>query len=394
METDVVVVGAGPAGSVAAQRLAAAGARVVLLERATFPRDKPCGDGVAARGLAVLERIGLGQWASRFPLPNAGRLTSPDGQVLDVGLRPDDNYCYGRTIPRRLLDERLAQAAVEAGAHLMEGTRVRGGERDVTSGVSIVADGLRMSAQLIILADGSHASVTRQLGLVRRSPELIAIRQYLAGDLGPSGRMEIHFRRGIAPGYIWVFPVGGDHVNVGVGTLSSRVRRGRLSLREILDRFIADPLAAGGRLAQAEPVGQARGHPLRTWLGNMRAHADRVLIAGDAAGLVNPLSGEGIASALESGELAATHALKALETGDFSARALASYSRDLAARYGANYRAARILRLMLSFPGLLNRVFRRLRHDQEMALLVGYIIIGYKSSRLALRPAALLRLLA
>jgi flavin-dependent dehydrogenase len=129
-------------------------------------------------------------------------------------------------------------------------------------------------------------------------------------------------------------------------------------------------------------------------LERTRSYAGRILVAGDAAGLVNPLTGEGIAAALESGQLAATHALSALETGDFSACALASYGRALRARFLADQRAARFLRLALFVPRLFNRVMRRLNHDPELALLIGYIIIGYKPPRLALRPRTLLRLLA
>ncbi len=394
MQTDVAVVGAGPAGSVAAQRLAAVGVRVVLLERATFPRDKPCGDGVSGRGLAVLVRAGLDEWVSQFPAPKVLRLTSPDGQVLDVRPETGGGYCYGRTIPRRLLDARLAQAAVEAGVRLVEGTRVRGVEWAGGSRPSVVADGLEVTAQLVILADGSHAPVTRHLGLVRELPEMIAVRRYFAGDTGPADRLEIHFEPDIIPSYTWLFPEGDGYANVGTGAFTWRVRRDGVVPREVLARFVAGHAATEGRLARAEPVGPVRGHPLRTWSGGTRTHAERVLVAGDAAGLVNPLSGEGIAAALESGELAATHALAALEAGDFSARALATYSRALEARHRADWRAARFLRLVLSRPRLLDRVFRRLRRDQELALLIGYIIIGHKSPRLALRPTTLLRLLA
>jgi len=394
MQADVAIVGAGPAGSVAAQQLAAAGVQVVLLERATFPRDKPCGDGVSTRGLAVLARMGLGEWASRFPAPEVMRLTSPDGQVIDVRPEADDGYCYGRTIPRRRLDARLVQTAVEAGTHLVEGTRVRGAEWIDGPKPSVVADGLEVTTQLIILADGSHAPVMRRLGLVQEPPELIAMRQYFAGDTGPSERMEIHFQPEILPGYTWLFPVGNGRVNVGTGTSTRRVRRGEVLLREVLAHFVAGHPVTEGRLARVEPVGPAQGHPLRTQLGSTRTHAERVLVAGDAAGLVNPLSGEGIAVALESGELAATHALAALEAGDFSAPALAPYSQALEARYGADQRAARFLRLALDAPRLLNRVFRQLRRDEELALLIGTIIIGHKSPRLALRPTTLLRLLA
>ena len=391
--TDVAIVGAGPAGSVAAQRLAAAGVEVVLLEQAAFPRDKACGDGVSAAGLAALARTGLGEWARQFPAPEVLRLTSPDGRPLDVRPETGDGHCYGRTIPQRLLDARLAQAAVETGARLVEGTRVRGVEWPDRGGPTVVAAGLKVNAQLVILADGSNAAITRRLGLVQEEPELVAVRQYLAGDTGPSQRLEIHFQRDIIPGYTWLFPMGDGRVNVGTGTFVRRVRRGEMSLRDTLARFLADPVITAGRLAQAEPLGPLRGHPLRARLGDTRTHAERLLVIGDAAGLVSPLSGEGIAPALESGELAAAHALTALERGDFSARALASYSRALEARYAADQRAARVLRLALNLPRLLDRVFHKLRQERELALLVGYIVIGHKSPRLALRPTTLLRLL-
>lgn len=393
MKTDVAIVGAGPAGSIAAHRLACAGVQVALLERATFPRDKACGDGVSADGLAVLARTGLGEWATQFTAPEVLRLTSPDGQVLDVRPEPIHGHCYGRVIPRRLLDARLARAATEAGAHLLEKTRVQNVEQANGHSPHVITDGLTIDAQIVILADGSNAPITRRMGLVREPPDLIAIRQYFAGDTGPAKRLEIHFEPWITPGYTWVFPLNDGHVNVGTGTFAKRVHQDGVALRDILNRFTAALATAEGRLAQAEPVGPMRGHPLRTRLGNTRTHAEHVLVAGDAAGLVSPLSGEGIARALESGELAAAHALKALEAGDFSAQALASYSRALKARYGADQRAARIAGLTLNKPRLLNRIFRKLQQDEELAMLIGYIVLSHKSPRLALRPRTLLRLL-
>lgn len=394
MQADVAVVGAGPAGSIAAHRLASAGVRVALLERATFPRDKACGDGVSSHGLAVLARTGLNEWAAQFTAPEVLRMTSPDGQVLDVWPESINGHCYGRIIPRRLLDARLAQAATEAGALLLESTRVRRVERLNGRSLHVVADDLTLETQLVILADGSNASITRRMGLIQKPPDLIAIRQYFAGDTGPAKRLEIHFEPWITPGYTWVFPVGNGHVNVGTGTFARRVHQDGIALRDILNRFTVDLAATGGRLAQAEPVGPVRGHPLRTRLGSTHTHAERVLVAGDAAGLISPLSGEGIARALESGELAADHALQALEAGDFSPQALSSYSRALSAHYGADQRAARVASLVLNKPRLLNRIFRKLQQDDELALLIGYIVLSHKSPRLALRPMTLLRLLA
>jgi len=393
IHSDVAVVGAGPAGSAAAFTLASAGVPVVLLERSTFPRDKACGDGVSARGLEALARMGLGEWSSRFPAPQVLRLSAPDGQVLDVRPEMGAGTCYGRTIPRYALDARLAQAAQEAGARLVEGVHVREIERTGDGPVHLRAADLEVSAQLLILADGSHAPLTRSLGLANGLPELVAIRRYLEGDAGPAERIEIHFRADILPGYTWVFPAGEGRVNVGTGSFVRSVRQGQVALRQELERFAEGRLDIAGRLASARPAGPTSGHPLRTDLARTRTHAARMLVAGDAAGLVNPLSGEGIAPALESGELAARTALAALQRGDLSARALYGYSRALRQRYAADGRAARLLRRALNSRPLLNRVFRRLRADEELALQVGYVVIGHHSPRRLLRPETLLRLL-
>ena len=339
-----------------------------------------------------MERLGLGGWTERFHRPAVVRLVSPTGQVLDRQADAGDDYCYGRIIPRRLLDERLAQAAVEAGARLVEETQVSAVEQ-ADSNVQVLADGKQVTAQLAILADGSHMPVTRQLGLALDPAELVALQQYLAGDVGPEERMEFHFAGSVLPFYHWLFPMGDGRVNVGTATYAQWAQKGRTNLQKALTNFISDPAASGGRLARAEPVSSMRGHPMYTGVSNAPSHAERVLVAGDAAGLVSPLTGEGIAPALESGELAAAHALTALETGDFSAQALASYSRDLVSRYGTDQRAARILRRALSIPPLFNRIFRQLQRDRELALFIGYIFIGHTSPRVLLRPATWLRLL-
>ena len=390
---DVVVVGAGPAGSLAARHLALAGVRVLLLERATFPRDKPCGDGVSYAGLEVLARNGLGEWAAGFTAPEVLRVVAPNGEYVEVrppALAPGE--CYGRTIPRRLLDARLAQSAVEAGARLQEGVRVRRVEREA-AGLQVVADGLTVSAPLVILADGSLATVTRRLGLPAGETEMVAVRQYLAGDEAPAGLLELHFQRAIVPGYTWIFPLGDGRVNIGSGAFTAQTRAGGLNLREVLSRFIADQQAAAGRLARPRPLGPPRGHPLRARLGRARPYADRLLVAGDAAGLVNPLTGEGITPAMESGEIAARHAVAALKSGAFSASALAAYGRELRRRFLPDQRAARFLRLCLSSPGLLDRMVRRMQRDSDTALEIGSVIIGYRSPRTILRPLLLWRIL-
>jgi menaquinone-9 beta-reductase len=392
-DTEVTIIGAGPSGAIAAQRLASAGVRVTLLDKATFPRDKSCGDGLTADGIQILERTGLTEWLEQFTRIDVLRLSGPDGKYCDIELTPAHGFGNGRVIPRLLLDARLVQAAVDAGATLKEGVRVRQVETDTGRGpIRVTANGLNISADLVILADGSHAPITRSLGLVNKNPDLVAIRQYLIGDTGPANRIEIHFQQWILPGYSWLFPTGDGRVNIGTGTSTQRVHNKDTNLNQVLARFTEDPILEG-RLQHAETDGPVRGHPLRTQFGSTRTHAERIMVIGDAAGLISPFTGEGIAPGMHSAELAAQHALAALSTGDLSSNRLAAYSQALRQDFKANHRAARLLQKSVNSPALLNFLFGRMRRDPELALIVARIIVAQKSPTEAFKVRTILHTL-
>jgi menaquinone-9 beta-reductase len=387
IKADVAVIGAGPGGSVAAQRLAEKGLKIVLLEWKKVPWVKTCGDLVTREGLKALEHGGLNEWADQFSPVKKLRFTSPDEQVLDVPLIGEP---IARIIPRRQLDERLVQSAVAAGVELFDDTRVRSVKIN-NSDASVSADGVSVKAQMVILADGSHAPITRSLGLFRDQVDLIAVRQYLAGEVDPEGPLEFHFQAHVIPGYTWMFPMGNGQINIGAGTYFRRARRREINLREIVEEFKAHHPLSAGRLANAEPMGPIRGHPLHTCLGGTQTHADRVLVVGDAAGLVGPFTGEGISAAMCSGEWAASWAQDALEAGDCSSKRLAPYSRLLEQRYHKDQRAARSLRSTLKVPGFLNRYFRNLRQDEKLANLFALVYLDERSPRLLLKPKNILR---
>ena len=420
MKSDVIVVGAGPAGASAAYFLAEAGIDVLLVDRDVFPRQKVCGDGLASRALLMLERMGLGDWLSGFPEPEVMLFSSPNGEAVRIRTERREGFSYGRVVPRLKLDEAVVERAVGAGARLLEGAKVTNleqwkgglhleGERNGSTSspqvgsinspqvgsTSSPQDGqiVHLDARLAIVADGGQASLTRRLGLIRRPPDLVAVRAYFEGDVGPETRPEIHVERVIMPGYNWIFPMGGGRANVGAGTLVSTVKEGSLSLARVMRQFVANSPYARERLRLAEMVSPVQGHPLRTDLRGTRPYGERVLVAGEAAGLVNPLSGEGIAYALESGEMAATHARRALESGDFSEAALSAYGRALDRRYGADHQAARFLRILFKHPWLLNRLVKRMQQDPDFALIFGLVVIGVESPRTILSPRFLSRLL-
>jgi len=400
LKSDVAIVGAGPAGSAAAYFLARDGVDVLLLDKASFPRDKICGDGVSSRALAVLERMGLGPWlrSNDFVEPETMLLAAPNGQI--VTRSPDQReFSYGRVIPRVQLDQALLRQAAAAGARVVEGVRAIGLERQGAGEVCLVGktdDGRtrRMGTRLIVAADGAHASFTRTLGLICRPPDLMAMRAYFEGVEGAPTLLEVHYERAILPGYGWIFPTNHWQANVGVGVYASDVRSRALNLKDTFHRFVANNPRSQARLGRARMVGPARGYPLRTGVGGTIPYTDNVLVAGEAASLVSPLTGEGIAAALESGELAARHVRDALKSGDCSATALAAYGRELHRRYWREHRAARILRRLLGIPWVMNHIVRRAQRDPDFALLIGYVIIGVTSPAAVLQPGPILRMLA
>jgi menaquinone-9 beta-reductase len=394
VKTDVAIIGAGPGGSVAAHRLAAAGVQVVLLEQGAFPRDKTCGDAVTAEGLEVLERTGLGEWITRFPIIRTLRFSAPDGKLLDINVEGLNGRTIGRLIPRRLMDNQIAQAAVSTGTRLLDGTRVREvAYNNDSTALRIIANGVEIEAQMVILADGSHAPITRQMGLITEQFDLIAVRQYLAGDSDPNGPLEFHFQPDIIPGYTWLFSLGNGHVNIGAGTFATRTRNKEVDLKAVLENFKAHHPVNPDRLKNTEPVSPIKGHPLRTNVKGTQTHASRILVVGDAAGLVSPFTGEGIAAAMRSGEMAAEKTFLALQTGDFSEQALSAYTRTIRQRYAGDQAAGRLLRSTLKAPKLLNHFLKRMQADQALRQLFAHVYLDERSPRLLLQPSTLLRLL-
>jgi len=289
---DVIVVGAGPAGSTTAYRLARAGARVCLLDRARFPRDKPCGGGLTFR--AVRE------------LPFSVEPVVEDRvDTLELGLRYGRRWSRRAEEPlvlmtqRRRLDAFLAEQASAAGAEFRDGAKVTG----VDSGGAVTIEGKRLDADVVVGADGANGITVRSLGLPAHEHAVA-----LEGNVGYAhvsrerfgGRAVVEI--GAVPGgYAWVFPKG-DHVNVGVGGWQSEGPRLRERLRELCGAFEID---------QAE-VRDLRGHRLPMRGGSRRPVSGRVLLVGDAAGLVDPLSGDGMYEAFISGRLATEATLELL----------------------------------------------------------------------------------
>lgn len=337
---DALIAGAGPAGCVAAIVLARAGARVLLLDRATFPRDKLCGDTLNPGALGILRRLHL--HPAEGGLPITGMLvTGPSGVRVDAQYPPG---VTGRALLRRDLDRNLLQAAADAGATIEEGVLVEGaaidGARTAVSGVVLRSSRspcTRLDGRVVIAADGRESRLARTLRLATHPPRprRWAIGAYFAGVSGLRPRGEMHVRPAL---YIGVAPLPGGLTNVCVVTADRRrLREGGRLLAEVVrdEPELADRFAGARMVSRPVMLG-----PLAVECA--AAGMPGLLLAGDAAGFIDPMTGDGLRFALRGGELAAQQALRALETGDLSTHhGLAAARRR---EFGAKWRFNRALR--------------------------------------------------
>lgn len=303
---DVVVAGAGPAGSVAALVLARAGARVALVDKAAFPRDKACGDLIGPRGVRLLSDLGIS-------VPEAGQgrdllAVGPSGRRVRLPAFPGRTYAgHGIVVPRTAFDDALRRAAIEAGAAGVRG-RISGVDAGPGGRVRalITSDGQRLAGDVIIGADGALSPVARLTGLLRPDRALwgFAVRSYVPAQV-PLPLLVLQDAQPwrIYPGYGWLFPGADGQANVGIGIGLGSTRR-MVPLRADLARF-CEKLRTAGDLAPGVQPGPLTGGWLRMGGTGSPLAAGNVLLAGDAAGLINPLQGEGIGPAMISGRLAA-----------------------------------------------------------------------------------------
>jgi geranylgeranyl reductase family protein len=320
--TDVVVVGAGPAGSSAAITLARLGRSVVLIDKAVFPRDKCCGDGLTTAALRRLRDLGLDPTTVESWEPVGEAIVVPNGgPPLQLPL-PVDGTQFAAAARRTDLDAALVRLAITAGIEVIEGSRVttvgtlgdhRAGNH--VDGVAVgLDDGRRVAAHYVIAADGMWSSVRKAVGLAdaRYLGEWQAGRQYFA-NVGPDARkLWVWFEPDMIPGYAWSFPLPGGTANVGYGLIrrdgrsASGLKGQRVDWRDRPD--IARVLGP-----DATPIGPWKAWPIPARIGRtpLSALGGRVLFAGDAAAACDPMTGEGIAQALETGEMAARAAVRA-----------------------------------------------------------------------------------
>ncbi len=350
MFSDVIIIGAGPAGSSAAYFLARAGVKVLLLDKATFPRDKTCGDGLVPRALPILAEMGIlntiKQQGSAWQLDRL-EITAPSGRTVRFMIPPLPHAPnHAIVIPRLILDNLVLQRAIASGAEFRGGVHVRSISAD-TDGVTISADE-NYRATMVIVATGANTALLNNIGLNPPKPNIVAARAYFEGIDSLPAHFQFRFDGVVLPGYGWVFPLSASSANIGAGFIRTGKREHYQSAQTAFNSFIQSS-ALGAMLVNAKQIGALKSFPIRTDFATAPTFAERILLVGEAAGLVNPLTGDGIDFALESGKIAAEHILHMLKLGDISRSKLQSYDKILRLRYQNLFRfSERVSRMALN----------------------------------------------
>jgi geranylgeranyl reductase family protein len=364
---DVIVVGGGPGGSSAAYFHSKAGRKVALFDQAQFPRDKICGDGVTGKSLGVLHEMGLGDEIAQVKQIDCSSclISSPGGVELTIPIHSPEDPMTAFCVEREIFDEKVfrrAASSVEANGGSVIRKKVKQvvheGGRIV--GVEDSNGSLFYASELVIGAGGYNCPVSRFILKEANVPQQdkghysAAVREYWAGISSPSGALEIHFLEGIQPGYFWIFPVGKDKYNIGLGMLLKDMDKQKVKLNTMLDWVVKEsPLAE--RFSGAERIGSTRKGWLLPLGGKMirKAHYPGAVLVGDAASLVDPFTGEGIGNALVSGKLSAE-----LQGPEYQTKLTSLIGDELA-------NSARLQR-MLKRPWLVNWFFKKAAKKQEL----------------------------
>lgn len=379
LHTDVCILGGGPGGASTAIQLAKHGAKAVLLEKSTFPRDKVCGDALSGKVMRTLERLdpslaavvkaeptAMPSWGVTFVAPSGRSLRVPFSRTTGLGEAP------GVILPRLRFDDVLFQRAKTAnGIIVYEGVAAKAFTRTPLGWHITTADARTINARLIIDASGANSHFARQIaGLpMEHKHHAAGVRAYYSGvhELDPQGFIELIFLKDLLPGYLWVFPLPHGRANVGLGLRSDVVKARRPDLKTLLVDLVTTHPQLKGRFTSARLEGTIQGMGLPLASKRRPLSGAGFLLVGDAGHLIDPFTGEGISHAMISGVHAADVATDMLKRGDLSAIVAKAYDERVWKRLGKELAISTRLQQMADQAWLFNFVVDRANKNPALA---------------------------
>ena len=380
--TDVLIAGAGPAGATASIFLAKEKINHIIIDKASFPRDKVCGDALSGKTVGMLNRI-TPLWqkhfltdASKAIVSSGIQFIAPDTTCLDIPFQVKDDTQKGPTgfVSKRMdFDNSLFNLIDSSFANIITNTSLESIEYVPDGLVVTVKQGTAAKTiftKMIVGAEGRGSIVAKKLAMHKVEPHHYSagIRAYYTnvGNMHSGNFIELHFLKEMQPGYFWIFPLPNGTANVGMGMLSSAVAEKKINLKQLMLDTIEKHPALKERFAHASLQGKIEGWGLPLGSKRRNLSGNRFILAGDAASMIDPFTGEGIGNAMVAGLLVSRQIKKALDANDFSAGFLKDYDKEFYKKLWAELKLSRYLQILAGKPWLFNFVIGKASRSKEL----------------------------
>ncbi|MBI3587781.1 NAD(P)/FAD-dependent oxidoreductase [Candidatus Micrarchaeota archaeon] len=409
---DAIIVGGGPGGSSCAAFLSQMGRKVLLLDKANFPRDKTCGDGISGKSLRALKELGVTDRIERAPHGKITGVTfsSPDGTVIDIPLSKStesnpEKIEYGYCARREVFDAILFENAKKLATRTLEGFTVTDlvwegegtGARVVgVKGTAKTGGEMEFRGNVVVGADGANSVVAAKVGVKETDAAHLcsAIRCYYNGVAGMKGNIELHFFNELLPGYFWIFPLENGMANIGAGMIMRDMQRKKISLKDAMFRAIESNPLVKERFKDAKMVPNTlKGWNLPFGSKHWKAHGNGWVLIGDAASLVDPFTGEGIGNALVSGKLAASAINEACSRNDFTESQLSGYEKVMRAEFDPELQTSYKLQKRGTNKFLLNLFMHKAASNAEFRDMIAGTLTDTSSRKRYVSPLFYLKVL-
>ena len=377
---DAIIVGAGPAGATAALYAKRENINCILLDKAIFPRDKICGDALSGKSVRIMEELDLIDEVEKLSGAEINRITfgSPANKHFDIHLKPskkNNHITKGYVIPREIFDNYLFNKADEF-TETRQGFTVKDlvySDNKIAGVKGINVDGKEeiIHAPIVVGCDGANSIIARKLGIYKMNMDntSIAIRQYYKGVEGLTDQIELHYLSEVKPGYFWLFPAGNGKANIGIGLSKSSAKQDKRTLKQIMDE-IMNTSYFQKRFANAEPLERPSGWNLPMGSIHRKSYGNGYMLLGDAAGLIDPFTGEGIGNAMVAAKYAISTISKAKKLQDYSEKVLEEYDTLLWNEIGKELRTSTKLQSLSKSSFLLNFVINRAARNEEVQEII------------------------